>query len=286
MSEKHPVRKSITLRMFPDDMPTLRRAEIARDAGYDGIEINLEPWQEYTLASSEDDLVRLRREITARGMCVSAVYSREQWHYPMTSRSPETRDRCKAVVEGLARSAAILGAGTVLIMPGGVDNSVLAPQPEIVPYLLAYENSLATLGELAHTAGERYEVTLAVENCPAKFLLSPLEFAHFIDAIDSPWVKAYFDTGNALPYGLSEDWIGILGSRIQAVHFKDLLMRNGSVVCATALLGGDVNWPAVRQALAEIRYDGWVTAEVLTPYRYHSERLIYETSASIDAIWG
>ena len=24
-------------------------------------------------------------------------------------------------------------------------------------------------------------------------------------AIDSPWVKAYFDTGNALPYGFPED---------------------------------------------------------------------------------
>jgi L-ribulose-5-phosphate 3-epimerase len=286
MNKKHPVRKSITLRMFPDDMPTLRRVEIARDAGYDGVEINLEPWQEYTLASGEDDLARLHREITARGMCVSAVYSREQWHYPMTSRSPQTRSRCKAVVEGLARCAVVLGAGTVLIMPGGVDNSVLAPQPEIVPYLAAYENSLATLRELARTAGERYEVTLAVENCPAKFLLSPLEFARFIDAIDSPWVKAYFDTGNALPYGFPEDWIDILGARIHAVHFKDLLLRSGSVVCATALLGGDVNWPAVRRALAGIHFDGWVTAEVLTPYRYHSERLIYETSASIDAICG
>jgi len=28
-------------------------------------------------------------------------------------------------------------------MPGGVDNSVLAPQPEIVPYLAAYETQLA-----------------------------------------------------------------------------------------------------------------------------------------------
>ena len=280
------MRKSLTLRMFPEGMPTLRRVEIAADAGFQGVELNLEPWQEYTLSSSDSDFGKLCREIAARGMSVSAVYSREQWHYPMSSLNPETRSRCRAVVEGLARVAVLLESDTVLIMPGAVDNSILAPNPEIVPYQDAYDNSLATLTELARTAGERYGVTLAAENCPSKFLLSPLEFARFIDEIDSPWVKAYFDTGNVLPVGFPEDWIGVLGQRISRVHFKDALVSGGQVVCATTLLGGSVNWPAVSQALTGIAYDGWITAEVMTPYRFHSERLIYETSASMDAILG
>lgn len=50
------------------------------------------------------------------------------------------------------------------------------------------------------------------------------------------------------------------------------------------LLEGDVNWPAVRDALTAIGYDSWVTAEVLPAYRHHPERLIYETAASMNAI--
>ncbi|NIN65343.1 MAG: TIM barrel protein, partial [Anaerolineae bacterium] len=175
---------------------------------------------------------------------------------------------------------------TVLVVPGGVDNSVLAPEPEIVPYTIAYQNVQTVLRELVRTECERYSVYLAAENCPNKFLLSPLEFARFLDEIDCTWVKAYFDVGNVMPYGFPEDWIPIIGQRIKGVHFKDIRLSTGNGTCATPLLAGDVNWPAVQEALASIRYDSWVTAEVFPPYRYHGERLIYETSASMDAILG
>ena len=101
---------------------------------------------------------------------------------------------------------------------------------------------------------------------------------------DSPWVGACFDTGNALWYGFPEHWIPVLGSRIRRVHLKDNRIVGHSGVVPTPLLAGDVNWPAVRESLRGIGYDGWVTAEVFPPYRHHAERLIYETSASMDAI--
>lgn len=279
------MRKAITLRMFPDNMDTLRRLEIARDAGFEGVEVNLEPWQEYSLNTDERELIRLRREIEARGMCVSAVYDREQWHYPITSQQPATRERCQTIIQGLARAATILGTDAVLVMPGAVDNSILAPNPEIVPYAIAYQNAQAVLRCLGHTAGERHHVHLVAENCPGKFLVSPLEFARFLDEIGSPWVGACFDTGNALWYGFPEHWVPVLGSRIRRVHLKDNRLVSASTVVATPLLAGDVNWPAVRQALEAIPYDSWVTAEIFPPFRYHGERLIYETSASIDAIF-
>ena len=280
------MRKAITLRMFPDNTDTLRRLEIARDAGFEGVEVNLEPWQEYSLDTDERELIRSRREIEARGMCVSAVYDREQWHYPMTSQNPVTRERCQAIIQGLAQAATILGTDTVLVMPGAVDNSILAPHPEIVPYAIAYQNAQMVLRCLGQTTGGRYHVHLVAENCPGKFLVSPLEFARFLDEIGSPWVGACFDTGNALWYGFPEHWIPVLGSWIRCVHLKDNRLVGDSTVVATPLLAGDVNWPAVRQALEAVHYDSWVTAEIFPPYHYHSERLIYETSASMDAIFG
>jgi hexulose-6-phosphate isomerase len=272
--------------MFPPEMKTLRRLEIARDAGFEGVEVNLEPWEEYSLAAGDDELAALRRAIEARGLRVSAVYDREQWHFPMSSRNPATRERCRDIITGLVRAATILGSDTVLVMPGGTDNSVLAPQPEIVPYEIAYRNSQAVLRELAATACEQNGVNLGAENCPSKFLYSPLEFCRFLDEINSPWVGAYFDVGNVIPYGFPEHWIPLLDQRIKRVHFKDIRLSAGGGACATPLLAGDVNWPAVRESLRGVGYDSWITAEVIPHYRHHPERLIYETSASMDAILG
>ncbi len=279
------MKKAITLRMFPDELATLRRVEIARDAGFEAVEVNLEPWQEYSLDTDESELVWLRKDIEARGMQVSAVYDREQWHYPMSSRDPKTRDRCGLIIERLARAAVALGADTVLVMPGAVDNSVLAPHPEIVPYADAYRNAQEVLRRVALSAGEKHRVHLAAENCPGKFLITPLEFARFLDEIDSEWVSGCFDIGNALWYGYPEHRIPVLGARIWRVHVKDNRLLGGGAVAAAPLLAGDVNWPAVREALAATGYDSWLTAEVLPAYRYHGERLIHETSASMDAIF-
>lgn len=280
------MKKALTLRMFPDEMPTLQRLDLAREAGFDGIEINLEPWQEYSLDTDPDELAMLRKEVEARGLQVTAVYDREQWHFPMSSPDSRRRDRCRVIVERLGAAAALLGADTVLVMPGAVDNSILAPEPELVPYDEAYVNSQETLVKLAASVGDRFGVHLAIENCPSKFLVSPLEFARFLDQIGSSWVNAYFDTGNALWYGYPEHWISILGSRIRRIHLKDNYSLPGGGVVAAPLLAGDVNWPEVCGALERVGYDSWLTAEVLPPYRYHAERLIHETSASIDAVFG
>jgi hexulose-6-phosphate isomerase len=270
--------------MFPPEMPILRCLEIARDAGFDGVEVNLEPWHEFSLGSSEEELATLRRAIESLGLCVTAVYDREQWFYPMSSENPATRARCRDIITGLARAATELGTDTVLVMPGGTDNSVLAPEPEIVPYDVAYGNSQSVIRELAHELCEKTGVSLGVENCPSKFLYSPLEFRQFIDDIGSPWLCAYFDVGNVLPYGFPEHWIPLLGDRIKRVHLKDLRLLSDGGAVSTPLLAGDVNWPAVRTALQAVGYDGWVTAEVFPHYRHNPERLIYETSASMDAI--
>jgi len=278
--------KSLSLRMFPPDMATVDRTALARDAGFAGVEVNLEPWQEYSLDSSEQELVGLRRAIESQGLRVSTVYDREQWHYPMSSQDPAVRARCREIIAGLVRAATILGTDTVLVMPGSVDNRILAPQPEIVPYDLAYRNATEVLSGLAGTVCAANRVHLAIENCPGKFLVSPLEFAALVDAIGSPWVGCCLDTGNALWYGFPEHWVYILGQRIKRVHLKDNRSAPDGAITATPLLAGDVNWPAVRDGLAATGYDGWLVAEVYPHYCFHPERLIFDTSAAIDAIFG
>src|SRR5690606_19759516 len=125
----------------------------------------------------EGELAGLRRAIEARGMAVSSVYSRRQWYFPISSPDPAVREQGRALVERLAWAASILGSDAVLVLPGSVDNSLFAPEPEIVPYDVAYYNARDTLRALARSAGERYRVSLALENVWNKFLLSPLEMA-------------------------------------------------------------------------------------------------------------
>jgi len=64
-------------------------------------------------------------------------------------------------------------------------------------------------------------VKIACENVWNHFLLSPLEAARYVDEFNSPAVGWHFDVGNILNYGWPEQWIRILGPRIQKLHIKE-----------------------------------------------------------------
>ena len=82
--------------------------------------------------------------------------------------------------------------------------------------------------------------------------------AKYLDEIDSPWVGSYFDIGNHQRFGKPAEWIRTLGKRIVKLDVKDWGKSNG--FCKIG--DGDVDWPDVRRALAEIGFTGWSTAEV------------------------
>jgi L-ribulose-5-phosphate 3-epimerase len=106
-------------------------------------------------------------------------------------------------------------------------------------------------------------VIVAVEEVWNKFLLSPIEFARYVDEFDSPWLKAYFDVGNVVFYGYPQDWIRTLGPRIAKVHLKDFQLDRPNGRFAWRNLGdGDIDWPAVQRAFADIGYNGYMTTEI------------------------
>ena len=106
-------------------------------------------------------------------------------------------------------------------------------------------------------------MVIAVEEVWNKFLLSPLEFARYVDEFDSPRLKAYFDVGNVVFYGFPQDWIRVLGPRIVKVHLKDFQLDRPNGRFSWRNLGeGDIDWTAVRRALTDVGYAGYVTTEV------------------------
>jgi hypothetical protein len=104
----------------------------------------------------------------------------------------------------------------------------------------------------------RLGVRLLIENVWNGFCQKPELMRDYIDEIDNPWFGSYFDIGNACKFAPSEDWIRTLGRRIVKLDVKDWKKSKG--LCDIG--NGDVNWLAVREALAELGFSGWATAEV------------------------
>ena len=108
---------------------------------------------------------------------------------------------------------------------------------------------------------EELKIVIAIEEVWNKFLLSPLEMAKYISEFQSPWIKAWFDVGNVMFYGYPQDWIRTLGKSIVAVHLKDFKRKDDGYAWVN-LGDGDVDWPAAREAFAEIGYSGSVIVEL------------------------
>ena len=158
-------------------------------------------------------------------------------------------------MEASLRNAAVWGAETVLLVPAVVDAST--------SYQDAWTRSQRVIRERLLPLARELKVIVAVEEVWNKFLLSPIEFARYVDELDSPWLKAYFDVGNVVFYGFPQDWIRTLGSRIAKVHLKDFQLDRANGRFTWRNIGdGDIDWVAVHRAFADVGYRGCFTTEV------------------------
>jgi hexulose-6-phosphate isomerase len=245
-----PVRKGILLGMLPGTLTIAERFALAKECGFESME-----------CGTEHDL-RVAGEIKAAseksGLPVHSVMNRDHWKYPLSSPDASVVARSVQGMETSLGNAKLWGAETVLLVP-----AVVTPE---VSYKEAWDRSTEQIRKMIPLA-EKLKVVIAVEEVWNKFLLSPLEFAAYVDQFKSPWVKAYFDVGNMVLYGFPQDWIRTLGKRIVKVHFKDFSFRNNPQIKKRAadfvnLREGDIDWKAVHKALAEIGYKGDATVEL------------------------
>lgn len=112
------------------------------------------------------------------------------------------------------------------------------------------------------------QVNLMIENVWNNMLYSPLEMGRFVDETGKKNVGICFDIANARRFGYPEQWIRTLGSRIMEFHCKDYRMSVDNINGFTNLLDGDVNYPAVMEAIREIGFDGDLIVELIPPAHY------------------
>jgi hexulose-6-phosphate isomerase len=213
---------------------------LAKRAGFDGIEM---PPSDVAQAQSMKALAD-EAGVTLH----SVIYG--GWGAPLSSADPATIERGLAEIEGALRAAKAYGSDAILLVPAVVNAGTR--------YADAYTRSQANIRRLLPLAAE-LGVAIAVENVWNNFLLSPLEFARYVDELESPYAKAYFDVGNVVAFGWSEDWILTLGKRIQKIHLKDFKRESREW---KNLREGSVDWPKVSAALHEVGYEGYFTCEL------------------------
>jgi len=240
-------RKAVLISMLAKDLSYAQRFRAARDAGFDAVEMQ-------TIAV-EDEAAEVRDAATAAGLRIHSVMNMDHWRFPLSSGDRDIVNRSVAGVETSLRNAARWGAETVLVVPAVVDPTT--------SYKAAWTRSQQVIRERVLPLARELKVIVAVEEVWNKFLLSPLEFARYVDELDSPWLKAYFDVGNIVFYGYPQDWIRALGSRIVKVHLKDFrLDRPNGRFAWTNIGDGDIDWREVRRAFDDVAYRGYFTTEV------------------------
>ena len=258
--------------------------EMAKDAGFDGVEVALDTQGPVSMESTKEDILKVKKMADEAGVELYSVASGLYWTYNYTSENEENRKKAKEITKKQLQVAAWLGCDTILVVPGAVEVE-FETGGEIVEYDVAYDRALEALKELAPLA-EELKVSIGIENVWNRFLISPVEMREFIDKVGSDYVGSYFDVGNVLHVGYPEHWIKILNSRIKKVHFKDFKKEAAGIFGFVDLLSGDVNWDNVMKQFKDINYDGWFTAEMLPPYRFYPEQILYNTSNSMDKILG
>jgi L-ribulose-5-phosphate 3-epimerase len=241
------IRKSVLISMLPKDLSYADRFALARDAGFEAIEMQ-------TIAKPEE-AAEIREASQKAGLRIHSVMNMDHWRLPLSSADADVVNRSVQGMETSLRNAALWGADSVLLVPAVVDAST--------PYRDAYTRSQRVIRDRLLPIARDLKVIIAVEEVWNKFLLSPIEFARYVDEFESPFLKAYFDVGNVVIYAFPQDWIRTLGPRIVKIHLKDFNFdRPNGRFTWKAIGEGDIDWPEVRRALNEIHYNGYVTTEV------------------------
>ena len=245
-SAKRTIKKAIMWDTVGVKGSVLEKMKAIKAAGFDGTEMMSH--------MDADEVLRARDEANLE---IPSVCGARHWDKPLSDPDPGVREEGLEALKQTLRDAKRYGASSVLLVPAVVKKEV--------SYDEAYTRSQAEIRKAIPLAKE-LGVTIAIENVWNNFLLSPLEAARYVDEFESPAVGWHFDVGNIIHYGWPEQWIRILGARIQKLHIKEFSRKKADqqgrgAGFAVPLLEGDNNWPSIMQALDEIGYRGWAITE-------------------------
>ncbi len=249
------------------DLSLAERLTLAGEAGFDGVDLD-------EAGSISAD--QAREAVAQSGVFVHNAINHAHWQQRFTSANEAERAQALANLEHCLRvSHAAGGSGVLLVPGGGGDGSEDAIVERSIEWISRALPLAASLGQriLFENVWNRmfYDHDAPPEQGAERW-------AAYVDAFNSPWVGMYHDLGNHWKYGNPADWVRTFGHR--AVKF-DMKGFNRATNSWAEIGEGDLPWGEVREALDDINFHGWLTAEVggggvdrLTVVRQQMERVL------------
>jgi hexulose-6-phosphate isomerase len=228
--------------MIQGPTSVLGRFKLCKEVGFDGMEL-VNP-----LNAPVAEVLAASRET---GMPVHGLVNiKGNRQVRISSPDAATRERGRALLKQSLENCHAYGGDTVLVVPGRVGEPNTTHDD-------VWQRSAEQIGRVLPLAS-KLGVRILIENVWNGFCPKPELMRDYIDQFNSPWVGSYFDIGNAAKFAPSDEWIRTLGPRIVKLDLKDWSQDKGLCDVGT----GSMSWSAVCDALAEIRFTGWATAEV------------------------
>ncbi len=251
---KRTLRKAVMLGMIGGGDTVMDKFQIARDAGLHGVEVDSPS------KLSADELLAAQEKT---GIKIHGLVNSMHWSVPLNSPDPTARAKLLESIRTNIAEATRFGAGSILLVPAVVRDGMAYDDA----YRITQEELKKVLPE-----AEKAGVKISIENVWNNFLLSPLEAACYVDELHSTAAGWHFDIGNVINFGWPDQWIRVLGARIQRLHIKDFSRKKrdaeGLWKGFNVELGeGDAGWAKVMKALDDVGYSTdpagrWATAEV------------------------
>jgi L-ribulose-5-phosphate 3-epimerase len=238
------IKKGVLVNMLPKQLSYADRFKLARDVGFEALQVDTTP--------DPKEAEEIKQAAASAGIRIDSVMNMDHWKWPLSSADPAVVEKSLDGMRTSLNNAKLWGAGYVLLVPAVVNAQT--------SYRDAWQRSQVQIKKLIPLA-EQLGVVIAIEEVWNKFLLSPIEFAIYLDQFQSRSIKAWFDVGNVVLYGYPQDWIRTLGPRIVDMHVKDFKRLEDGYRWVN-LGEGDVDWAEVRKALSEVGYSGTATTEL------------------------
>ena len=219
--------------------------EVAKRCGLDGLEVSPGGPAEKLQIADPKYREQLKAKSKETGVLVSSVAMGLLNGCPLA-----TDPRGPAWLEQCIEATADLGARNILLAffgPGDLRKNDKELKTDAVDVVVA---RLKEAAPKAQKAG----VVLGLEN-----YLTARQNLAIIERVGSPAVQVYYDARNSVDVGHEPAAeIRELKGHLCQIHFKDGPNYLGE---------GKVNWEAVRDALNDIAYRGWVVLETSCPSR-------------------
>jgi L-ribulose-5-phosphate 3-epimerase len=216
----------------------------AAEIGFPGVELGVGGDYQGTALWSADGRATLREQAAEAGVAVASVCVHTFWQVSPASPDEEVRRQSVTLLAEACENARDVGAGVILVpvTPGGEED----PDVLLARWREAVQESA--------WAAEEQKVFVSLENVGSPGAAMGEQVATLAESVGSEYVGVYYDPGNALRSDADPAAeIAAMGAWIRQVHIKD---PGGE------LLGqGDLDIPAVIEALQDAGYDGWLILE-------------------------